>query len=66
MSIGTNIKRIRESRGMQQTDLSDRVNVSQTMICLIERERKTPSVALLADIAEALGCTMDDIVNGDA
>ena len=64
MSIGTNIKRIRESRGMQQIELSARVDVTQAMICQIERGRKQPSVALLADIAEALNCTMDDIVNG--
>ena len=66
MSIGTNIKRIRESRGMQQTELSARVYVTQAMICQIERGRKSPSVALLADIAAALNCSMDDLVKPNA
>lgn len=62
LSIGINIKRAREAMGLSQYALANKVNVSQEMICQVERGRKSPSVALLADIAAVFGCTMDDLV----
>ncbi len=61
MSIGTNIRSRREAEGLDQTELAERVHVTQVMISLIENGRKSPSVPLLVDIAKALHCTMDEL-----
>ena len=56
MSIGENIRALREARGMLQAELAEKVNVSQAMICCIERGTKACSMGLGAEIARALGC----------
>ncbi len=61
MSIGTNIRSRREAEGLDQTEFAERVHVTQVMISYIENGRKAPSVPLLADIAKALHCTMDEL-----
>lgn len=62
MNIGKNVKNRREACGLDQSELAERVHVSQAMVSHIESGRKTPSVPLLADIAKVLHCTMDDLV----
>lgn len=64
MNVGTSIRRIRESRGMTQTELAEKVHITQSMLCQIERGTKAPSLPLSAEIAESLGCTLNDIVEG--
>ncbi len=61
MSIGNNIKRYREAEGLDQSELAEKVHVTQVMISHIEHGRKMPSVALLKDIAKVLHCTMDEL-----
>lgn len=63
MSIGKNIRNRREEFGLDQSELAERVGVSQTMISHIEKDRKNPSIGLLADIAKVLNCTMDELVH---
>ena len=58
-------KKMEESDLSQQT-LADKVGVSQGMIGLILTGRKQPSLALAADIARALGCTVDDLIMHEA
>lgn len=62
MSIGKNVRKYREEKGLDQTELAQRVCVSQAMIARIENDTKPPSVALLKSIAVTLECTMDDLV----
>lgn len=62
MSIGKNVKKYREEKGLNQTELAERVHVSQAMIARIEMDTKPPSVAILKNIADVLGCTMDNLV----
>ena len=64
MSIGENIKKIREGRGIKQSELAERVGVTQSMMSQIERGSKVPSMPLGADIARELECSMDDFVRG--
>ncbi|MCM1329983.1 MAG: helix-turn-helix transcriptional regulator [Ruminococcus sp.] len=61
MSIGFNVRKAREAAGLDQEELAERVGISRTMVSHIERNRKTPSVMVLADIAKALHCTMDEL-----
>ena len=65
MSIGENIKSRRKALNMQQGDLAKVVGVSQAMICQIERGTKVPSMPLGAEIANCLGCKIDDLFEGE-
>lgn len=61
MSIGRNVKSRREACGLDQSELAERVKISQAMVSHIEAGRKMPSVPLLADIAKVLNCTIDEL-----
>ena len=65
MNVGASIRSIREKKGMSQVELAEKVNVTQSMLCQIERGTKSPSLPLSTEIAVALGCTLNDIVNGE-
>lgn len=62
MSIGINIKEKRVERNMTQTELAEKVNVNQSMICQIERGTKVPSLPLGQEIAQALGCDIKNLL----
>lgn len=62
MSIGENIKEKRLSCSMTQKELAEKVNVDQSMICQIERGTKTPSLPLGKEIADALGCELNNLL----
>ena len=47
---------------MTQKQLAEKVFVDQSMICQIERGTKTPSLPLGKEIADALGCNVDDLL----
>lgn len=64
MNIGASIRHIREKKGMSQAELAEKVNVSQSMLCQIERGTKSPSLALSIEIVSVLGCTLNEIVEG--
>ena len=66
MNVGRNIKVMREKAGLQQSELAEKVGVSQSMICQIERGTKGCSIQLGADIAAALGCEIGDLLNANA
>ena len=63
MSVGENIKRIREERNMLQMELAERAGVTQAMICQIERGTRNPSLQIAVEIAKALGCKTEDFIN---
>ena len=63
-NVGANLKRIREQRGVTQSELARMVQVSPPMICQIERGSKAPSLPLGAQIAEALGCNLLELLVG--
>lgn len=62
MSIGEAIKNLRLSAGLSQTGLASKVNVSAPMITMIERGTKVPSLPLSKAIADALGCSIVDLL----
>lgn len=62
MILGENVKNIRKKVNMSQRELATRVLVSNTVISKIERDKFSPSLQLVANIANALGCTVDDLI----
>ncbi len=62
MVLGRNLKLLREKNNMTQQQLADSVGVSRPFITDIENDKKTAKVQTLINIANALGCTLDELV----
>src|SRR5829696_2160546 len=60
-SIGHNIRRLRDEKGWNQTELGFHADTSPSIISLIENGQRTPSTATLAKIAGALGVEVVDL-----
>jgi transcriptional regulator with XRE-family HTH domain len=60
-SIGHNIRRLRDERGWNQTELGFRADASPSIISLIENGKRNPSTATLAKIAGALDVEVVDL-----
>ena len=60
--IGTRIREIRRSRSMTQADLAEKSGVEPSNISHIERAATKLSLPTLIRIANALGCTLDELV----
>lgn len=63
MSVGENIRRIREEQRIPQVEVAEKVGISQAMLCQIERGTKNPSLQVSYGIASALGCTVYDLIS---
>ncbi len=59
-----NIKKLREAAGLSQMALSEIISVPQSTIASWETGRALPRADKLPLIAKALGCTIDDLLNG--
>ncbi len=62
MSIGTNIRELRKSKGWTQVELAQKLNMTQQAITAYERGKKRPPVDKLPDIAGLFGVTIEDII----
>ncbi len=62
MILGENVKKLRKKANMSQRELATKVFVSNTVISNIEQDKTPPSLQLAAYIANALGCTVDDLI----
>ena len=61
--IGRNVERLRKAKGWTQSEVARRSGVSQTFISSLEGGRRRQAlVELVADLARALGCTVDDLL----
>jgi transcriptional regulator with XRE-family HTH domain len=59
--IGHNIRRLREQKGWNQTELGFHADASPSIISLIENGKRNPSTATLAKIAGALSVEVVDL-----
>ena len=66
MSVGENIRRIREEKDMTQAFVAKQAGISQAMLCQIERGTKNPSLQIGKEIADILGCDIDSLISGRA
>ncbi len=62
MILGENVKRLREKNNMSQRQLASKLLVSNTAISNIEQDKTSPSLQLAVNIANVLGCTVDELV----
>ena len=64
MTIGNNIKRIREEKGMTQKELADKCNIIYQTIGKQERNLLNPKYETLEKIAKALEVSSFDLIDG--
>ncbi len=62
MSMGENIRRIRLEKGILQSELARKVGITQAMLCWIERGTRNPSLQVGKLIAQALECSVEDLI----
>jgi len=63
----TPLQRYRERRHMTQIELAEKSGVTQQAISKIEtRQRENPGVLTMQKLANALRCTVDDLIEEDA
>lgn len=64
MSIGENLKHLRQEKGISQGELGKAVGVTQSMIAQLERGTKALTVPLGCAIAGTLNCSIEQLING--
>lgn len=63
MSVGKNIKKIREQKGITQQQLADLVNMHRSNYSKVESGQRELSIAALSKVAKHFGMTLDELVN---
>lgn len=56
------MRRLRIERGWSQAELAEKLDVSVGYVGLLERGRRLPAVGMLVEIADALGASLDQII----
>ena len=62
---GTTIRQCREARNMTQAELADRISVSSKTISKWETAKGLPDISLLQPLAQALGISIIELMNGE-
>lgn len=62
MTLGENIRKKRLEYDIEQQELAKRIGVSKMMISYYESGMRVPSVANLVGIADALHCSVDELL----
>ena len=62
---GTTIKNLRETRNMTQAELAERIGVSSKTVSKWETAKGLPDVSLLQPLAQALGISVIELMNGE-
>ena len=62
---GTTIKQLRESRKLTQAELADKIGVSSKTVSKWETAKGLPDISLLQPLAEALGISVIELMNGE-
>ena len=57
-----NIKELRERKGLTQTQLADRVNVTKAAVSMWESGKSTPLRKYRVALCEVLGCTEPELM----
>ena len=62
---GAAVKSLREKRGMTQAELADKIGVSSKTVSKWETARGLPDITLLQPLAQALGVSVIELMNGE-
>ena len=61
----TTIKQLREKRNLTQAELADRIGVSSKTVSKWETAKGLPDISLLQPLAQALGISVIELMNGE-
>ncbi|MBU0824288.1 MAG: helix-turn-helix transcriptional regulator [Alphaproteobacteria bacterium] len=59
--LATNLRRLREERGLSQEEFAELADLHRTYISMIERQTRNPTVDVLEKICLALGVELGDL-----
>ncbi len=62
MALSENIKLMRESRGLSQSELAEKIGLQKQNVSAYERGVKVPTVEKLVAIADTLQCSTDKLL----
>ena len=62
MTVGGNIRKIRERRGITQTELAIRLGISSRTVSSWEVNRTEPKMGMLEKVCMVLNCRKSDII----
>ena len=62
---GSTIKQLREKRNMTQRELAERIGVSSKTVSKWETAKGLPDISLLQPLAQALGISVIELMNGE-
>jgi transcriptional regulator with XRE-family HTH domain len=60
--VGSELRKVREAAGMTQEELADRAVLHRTYVSMLEREKKSPSLAAVFLLCKALGIAPSEFV----
>jgi transcriptional regulator with XRE-family HTH domain len=66
VGFGKRLAALRKAAGFTQEELSREIGVSRRMIAYYEGETRHPPTTILPRLAQALGLSVDDLLNGDS
>ena len=64
MAFSENLRKIREMKGISTTELAECANIAQQQIVKYEAGISVPNAVTAVAIAERLGTTVEQLVNG--
>jgi DNA-binding XRE family transcriptional regulator/desulfoferrodoxin (superoxide reductase-like protein) len=62
---GTTVKQLREARKLTQSDLAEQIGVSSKTVSKWETAKGLPDISLLQPLAQALGISLIELMNGE-
>lgn len=63
-TIGERVHTVRRRRGFTMQELADRCDVAKSTVVRVENEDVTPSVVTAKKLADALGVSLADLLDG--
>src|SRR3989344_6628595 len=61
--LGENLKRIRTTKNVTQSDIAKSLGVSRAFICKIENGQTNPTLSTIAKLCGVVGATPDELLN---
>jgi transcriptional regulator with XRE-family HTH domain len=65
MHIGDRIRRLREAKGLSQTELADKIQMDKSQYSKLEKDKADPSFSTLEKVSLALGASLFELFNDD-
>ncbi|MBE6882380.1 MAG: helix-turn-helix transcriptional regulator [Oscillospiraceae bacterium] len=61
----TMLKKLRKQKKLTQRELADALHISQTSVSKYERGESEPDIAMLIEMSDYFGITIDEFIRGE-